>query len=217
MKQDKSFKFKTERIINLFGDFLFGNKSAFRRSNRNGLRPEVGARSAFTVAELLIAVGLFTTIITIAIGAYIKMLQQQSLMTGLMSANDNVSLVLEQMMREIRTGKDFNPDSGNNLESLNFVNDRGCKVTYSFSSNSIRRSQSNDGICEAREGVLTSENVKIGGLSFNVSQKSGAGVLAGTNFEEIEISIKVSNEKAAGVEKENEIRTRVSARKYFGE
>ncbi|MFA5173464.1 MAG: hypothetical protein WC435_03660 [Candidatus Paceibacterota bacterium] len=216
MKQTKSLKFKIERIRNFLCGFLFGDKSASRRFGREGLRRKVGARSAFTVAELLIAVGLFTTIITIAIGAYVKMLQQQGLMTGLMAANDNVSLVLEQIMREIRTGKDFNPDSGNDLESLSFVNDRGCEVTYSFFSNSIKRSQVDNAICEASEGILTSENVKIGGFNFNINKKSGAGVLAGTDFEEIEIVIKVSNEEAAGVEKENEIRTRVSARKYFG-
>lgn len=206
MKQVKDLELKIKKVKDSLCGFLSFNKKSARRFGRCG----------FTVAELLIAVGLFTTIITIAIGAYIKMLQQQGLMTGLMAANDNVSLVLEQIMREIRTGKDFNPDSGNKLESLSFINDRGCEVTYSFFSNSIKRSQVDNIICEASEGILTSENVKIGEFSFNINKKSGNGVLAGTDFEEIEIVIKVSNEEAAGVEKENEIRTRVSARKYFG-
>jgi len=173
-------------------------------------------REAFTVAELLVAVGLFTVIISISIGSYIRMIQQQRLMTSLMAANDNVSLALEQMMREIRTGKNFT-ESGFDLDKISFVNDVGCDITYSFTSeNSIDRLQ-NGGSCEENDGPITSENIKVQDMSFDVESKPGVGIFSGTNFELVTIRVEISNEKAAGVEKTNKIETKVSARKYFGE
>lgn len=197
--------------------FIFKKRRFRGDKEKRCFRFRIGTRNAFTVAELLVAVGLFVSIITIAIGAYLRMLQQQRLMTGLMAANDNVSLALEQIMREVRMGKDFiYSGEGKNLDSLSFTNDRECKITYSLYESSIKRIQEGDLLCAAKEGVLTSENVKINKLKFDISKESGAGVLAGSDFELISITVKVSNKEAAGVEKENEIKTKVSARKYFG-
>ena len=200
MNQVKSLKYKVKSGGNLLRKFL------------------IGKRDAFTVAELLVAVGLFVTIIAIATGSYVRMIQQQRLMTGLMAANDNVSLALEQIMREIRTGRDFS-DPGEGLTEISFINDEGCDVSYAYSAEdkSIIRSQ-DEGveICVFKEGAITSEDVIVDSLTFDVIPGGGVGVLGGTDFELIKIVIEVSNKEAAGIEKKNRIETKVSARKYFG-
>ena len=209
MTKVKSKKLKVESWSSFFAKRKFWRAGELRRFFIK--------RRAFTVAELLVAVGLFTTIITIAIGSYLRMLQQQRLMTGLMAANDNVSLVLEQMMREMRTGSGF-PGDGHSGSQIAFNNDRGCKVTYEKKESGITRKQeATGGGCASEEGGLTSDNVKVENLSFSVSSKNGAGILSGTNFELIGIDVSVSNQEVAGVTKTNEIKTKVSARKYFGE
>ena len=61
-------------------------------------------KKGFTLVELLITVGLFVIIITIAVGGFTNAVRTQRQVSLLISAQSNVSLVLEQMSREIRTG-----------------------------------------------------------------------------------------------------------------
>ena len=61
-------------------------------------------KKGFTLVELLITVGLFTVIVTIAVGGFINAIRTQRQVSSLISAQSNVSLALEQMTRAIRTG-----------------------------------------------------------------------------------------------------------------
>ena len=62
---------------------------------------------SFTLVEMLVTVGLFAIIITIAVGSFLNAERTQRQVSSLISAQSNVSLVLEQMSREIRTGYYF--------------------------------------------------------------------------------------------------------------
>jgi prepilin-type N-terminal cleavage/methylation domain-containing protein len=61
-------------------------------------------KKGFTLVELLITVGLFVIIITIAVGGFTNAIRTQRQVSSLISAESNVSLSLEQMARQIRTG-----------------------------------------------------------------------------------------------------------------
>lgn len=68
------------------------------RSGRNG---------GFTIVELLVSIALFSTLVSVAAGSYTQALRTQRQAAALLAANSNVSLILEQMAREIRTSFDF--------------------------------------------------------------------------------------------------------------
>lgn len=72
----------------------------------------------FTLLELMIAVGLFVVLVTIGVGGFVHALHTQGQVAALISANTNMSLVLEQMAREIRTSSEF----CENLQSANWSN-----------------------------------------------------------------------------------------------
>jgi len=168
---------------------------------------------AFTLVELLIAIGLFSVVITIAMGGFVRALRSQRQVVALISANSNVSLVMEQMVREIRTGRDF-PDEGT-YPSLTFTNDQGCEVRYLSASNDIVREEQCGGGGRSG-GRLTSDNVAVDGLSFRIeSPRARSGlVTAGTVFEKITVGLRIdTKERFFGGG--NEIKTIVSARKYF--
>ncbi len=61
----------------------------------------------FTVVELLVAIGLFSAIASIAVGGFVRALRTQRQVTALISVNDNTFLALEEMARELRIGKLF--------------------------------------------------------------------------------------------------------------
>jgi prepilin-type N-terminal cleavage/methylation domain-containing protein len=88
------------------------------------------SKSGFTLVELLIAVGLFVIIISIAVGGFINALRTQREVSSLIATQSNVSLALEQMTREIRTGYLFchlPDDFGNVYPSPNC----GCTISDS--------------------------------------------------------------------------------------
>jgi len=61
-------------------------------------------KKGFTLVELLITVGLFVVVITIAVGGFTNAIRTERQVSSLISAQSNISLALEQMSREIRTG-----------------------------------------------------------------------------------------------------------------
>jgi prepilin-type N-terminal cleavage/methylation domain-containing protein len=70
-------------------------------------------KKGFTLIEMLVTVSLFAIIITIAVGGFVNAERTQRQVSSLISAQSNVSLALEQMSRDIRTGYLFCHDPGN--------------------------------------------------------------------------------------------------------
>lgn len=69
-------------------------------------------KKGFTLIEMLVTVTLFAIIITIAVGSFTNAERTERQVSSLISAQSNVSLALEQMSREIRTGYLFCHDPG---------------------------------------------------------------------------------------------------------
>lgn len=137
------------------------------------------SQSAFTLVELLIAIGLFSIVMTIAMGGFVRALRSQRQIVALISANSNVSLVMEQMSREMRTGYYFCEGTispcggaiiGKDMTSISFLNARGENIIYSLGDafNGCRVGS----ICRAINGgdqsQLTADNVNIRNLKFDL-------------------------------------------------
>ncbi len=120
----------------------------------------VRASRGFTLVELLIAMTIFIVVVAISISSFVRALRGQQAIVALISTNDNASLALEQMAREIRTSKNFSRlgDSG-----LEFQNADGETVTYELSENKIMRRTNSEGAA-----AITAANVKIERLSFTL-------------------------------------------------
>lgn len=96
-------------------------------------------KKGFTLIEMLVTVGLFAIIITIAVGGFVNAIHTQQQVSSLISAQSNVSLSLEEMTREIRTGYLFcsaigNPGPGQGVTgtaAANALPDCGCVFSAS--------------------------------------------------------------------------------------
>ena len=120
--------------------------------------------SGFTLVELIVAVGLFAVVVSIALGGFARALRTQRQVAALISANSNVSLAIEQMAREIRTGRIFCRESTASLCSLPsriaFINSESQTVVYRLSGEAIERGAG--GVF----GKITGENVSVKYLRF---------------------------------------------------
>jgi len=71
-------------------------------------------QKGFTIIELLVTIGLFSTIVAIGIGGFANALHTQRQISLLLAAQSNVSVAIEQMSREMRTGYLFCHDAAPN-------------------------------------------------------------------------------------------------------
>jgi len=121
-------------------------------------------KNGFTIVELLVAITLFSVIVAIATGTFVQSLRTQRGVTALIAANSNVSLAMEQMAREIRTGQGFSLSGG----ELNFTNARGQAVAYRLRNESIEKAVNGE------TGVITAANVRVSKLNFLLAGESPA-------------------------------------------
>ncbi|MEK7555321.1 MAG: type II secretion system protein [Patescibacteria group bacterium] len=130
--------------------------------------------NAFTLIELLVAMGIFVIVISIVSASFIQALRTQRSISALMEANDNTSLVLEQMAREIRTGYRFCTASAPILnldpiyighcdslaaDEMAFINAHNEEVSYRFESEAIWKKKSILGVSEDKK--ITADNIKV--------------------------------------------------------
>ena len=128
--------------------------------------------TGFTMIELLVAMALFVVIVTVAVGSFVIAMKSQRAQVALMAVNDNVSLAIEQMAREIRTGTGFCPGNScvldNDQGKLVFTNYHSEQVTYNYKWDS----NLNIGMITRNGKQITADNVDVQRLRFKVSQSS---------------------------------------------
>lgn len=115
-------------------------------------------KNGFTIIELLIAMSLFVVVISLVSGVFVNALRTQRNIVALIAANGNAALALEQLMREIRTGKNFSVVNGNELD---FVNAKDQDVVYNEGTDA-----SGIGFLARNGQRLTAENVTVKQLNF---------------------------------------------------
>jgi prepilin-type N-terminal cleavage/methylation domain-containing protein len=123
-------------------------------------------RGGFTLLELLVSLGIFSTILLVAVGGFVKALRTERQLSQFAAVNGNISLTLEQIAREIRTGVDFctNGSICPSPDVLSFVNARGETVTYCLDDKAIKRIVGS-GPCAAGQKI-TANNIDILNLEF---------------------------------------------------
>jgi len=125
----------------------------------------------YTLIELIVAVGLFAIIMTIASGAYIVMIDLTRHSQNKAVGIDNLSFALETMTRTIRTGTNYSCNGGGNClngTSFSVVNSIGNTINYSLS----------NGVILQNNIPLTDPSVIVSSLKFYAS-----GTLAADNYQ----------------------------------
>ncbi|NCN53124.1 type II secretion system protein [Candidatus Wolfebacteria bacterium] len=110
----------------------------------------------FTMVEMIVGMSLFTIIVSIATGSFINSMRTQRISVSLIAAQSNASLMMEQITREIRTGKNFSLVNG----ELGFKNAKGENVVYRAREGAVEK------IVDDNPGVITAENINVERLEF---------------------------------------------------
>ncbi len=150
-----------------------------------------GHRNGFTLIELMVGMGIFSIIMTIVVSIFLVAMRSSRFVSIQATAVDNLSLSVEQIAREVRTGYGFTTGSG----ALSYTNDDGQSVTYAFSNGRIMK----NGI------PLTDERIKVTG-SFLIND------FGGTTTPRITITTRAEDERLRTLAN---VQTSVSARLIY--
>lgn len=144
-------------------------------------------KGGFTIVELIVATAIFVVAVSVVTGIFIRSVKIQRLVNDVMAMNSNASLGLEQIMREIRTGFDFQIiNTGNVCDTPHASFDTGLGDTLTFTrargdvlTNVIYHWNQVEADIERTEGaspfsVLTAANVKVRRLCFLLSRENDA-------------------------------------------
>lgn len=152
----------------------------------------------YTLIELVVAVGLFALVMTLASGAYLLMIDLSRQTQGISTGIDSLSFTLETMTRNIRTGTSYNcgvygGDCIGGDTSFSFKDANGTDITYAFN-------QEAGSIVKDGAITLTDPSVHISALAFYVS---GTRTIASTppDYLQPHVTIVISGSVSSGPRK----------------
>ena len=131
-------------------------------------------KNGFTLLEMIFAIGLFSMVITVVMGVFVKSSQIQRKVIELHTIQREGNFMIEMMSREIRTATVMDVDQeGNNNSSVEFTNYVGDTVKYcrANAGGFCTEDDSGDYLTRRVNGVnqiVSSSNIKIDSLKFYV-------------------------------------------------
>lgn len=104
------------------------------------MKPRAAHFGGYTLVELIVAMGVFAIIMTLAAGAYFVVLGVNREARAVSTNIDNLSFALENMTRSIRTGTGYCQVLGGcSPSTFTFTDSRGVATSYTLSGTEIRK------------------------------------------------------------------------------
>lgn len=152
----------------------------------------INRHRGYTLIELIIAVGLFALVMTLASGAYLMMISFNQRVQGIVTGIDNLSFALDTMTRSIRTGTNYScaggGDCAGGASSFSFKDQTGRSVSYALGASSIQAT------VNGAPSTLTDPSVTVSSLMFYVSGSARAP----GDYQQARVTITVSGSVSAG-------------------
>lgn len=139
---------------------------AMRKTPSDTIRSSRG----FTIVELLVSIAIFSLITSFGVSVFVRALRAQRSVVSLISANDNASLAIEAIAREIRRGRDFSMLAFGS--ELRFFNAEQREVRYRFDADQQAIVRNEDGTGFFR---VTADNVVVTRARFEVQNTDSSG------------------------------------------
>ncbi|MEK7144402.1 MAG: prepilin-type N-terminal cleavage/methylation domain-containing protein [Patescibacteria group bacterium] len=166
------------------------------------------ARNGYTLIELVVAVGLFALVMTLASGAYLLMIDLNRQAQGIATGVDNLSFALETMTRSIRTGTAYRcgtlgseGDCPGGANSFSFTDASGADITYAHG---FQADEVTGAIVKNGTIILTDPSVSVSSLMFYVS---GTATVASADFAQPYVTIIISGTVSSGPRKTPQVFT----------
>lgn len=126
-------------------------------------------KRGYTLIELIVAVGLFSIIMTLSTGAYLVMIGVNRHTQGLATGINNLAFALESMTTNIRTGTAYcSAPSTTCSTTFSFRDRSGAYVEYGLVGGAVMVCKSQTAFC-APNTAVTAPAVNVTQLTFNAT------------------------------------------------
>lgn len=129
----------------------------------------------FTLFEMIVAVGIFTVVVVIAVSSMLSLTASEKKAITLQNTQDNVRFAVEAMAKEIRTGENFPSTCVIGCTSITYLTARDVTVSYRLNQTSrlIEKASSSTGCAEPFPDTcyfpFTASEVAIENLVFYIT------------------------------------------------
>lgn len=139
-----------------------------------GRRMKILHARGFSLVELLVATALFSIVVAVAASSFLSILNASREARSLGQLMLDIDFALEDMSRNIRTGRDFNPplEGVGNSTSLSFFDRGGRNVTYRLDGGAILKTVAGQYV----DVRMTSPEIRITRLNFARTDRRTADV-----------------------------------------
>ena len=158
-------------------------------------------RSGFTLVEILVAVGIFSLVISVAVGIFVGGSGSQKKIVELSDTQREAGYLMETVSRELRMAIAIDPSQeNNNTHEIEFTNYENILIKYCRADSS--GACDNGGDYFARDGeIINSSSIKITNLIFYVTDNFDGLVPLGDKKQPvITVAMKVKSTGKYGTE-----------------
>lgn len=106
-------------------------------SNKKSQILSKSTRRGFTLIEMIVALGIFSIVAVVALGALIKIVSANKKAQTLQSSITNINFALDSISREMRVGMDYSCSSGTSFTSGSLLAPATCGEIISNSSGAV--------------------------------------------------------------------------------
>lgn len=169
------------------------------------LMRKLHTQRGFTIVELLVSIAIFALVTSVGVTVFLRSLRAQRSVVSLISANDNASLAIEAIARELRRGRNFATNVAGT--ELSFVNAEQRDIVYRYDGSdgvkAIMRQENGGGFYP-----VTAKNIVVEEARFLVQNSMGGRPI----LPRITMSIKLGTKDRDILDVTTEIHTTVSSR-----
>jgi prepilin-type N-terminal cleavage/methylation domain-containing protein len=145
-------------------------------------------KKGFTLVEMVVSMGIFSIVMVVAMGAFLKITEVNKRAQNVKNAVNNVNFTLEAISRELRTGKNYTLNGPGQITFLAGVNSSGVDQYYSY-----KISQNASGRGSIQKGIGTTasvpSNVFADATASNVDIKTLRFALTSDDYDRITIQV----------------------------
>lgn len=145
----------------------------------NAKRKAKNSKLGFTLIEMIVAVGIFSAVMLISVGAILSIHNAQRRAIAMQNVQDNLRFAVETIAKEARTGTSFHCDFDigdrfaprrcpEGADSFVFLNARNETVAYRVQGTQIERGEYDPGTGAFDFFPITAQNVTIDRFIFYV-------------------------------------------------
>lgn len=127
-------------------------------------------RAGFTLVEMLIAVGLFVTIVAFSMGAILTIFDANRKAQSSKTVVDNLNLSIENMARTVRFGNSYHCGSNGNLSTPNDCSTGDTSFAVTFNGSVIIYRLNGAALQRSDDGGLTYSNITSSDTTIDYSK-----------------------------------------------